>query len=250
MLTTLAALSLAGAVAAEPAATGPAPAELAPACAPQAAMDRLLSFEDIYFGEVHGTNEVPAFLLCFLDTLSTETHEPIVVSLELPGEALDPASSFWNDAKQADGRSSRAMFQLLRELAHRQEAGLLSLHFQRPRQHPEEVGTALRNLAPNRRVIALAGNIHSSRARWVGLPVTETAGMFAGEHFTHVMLASAHGGKVWACLANCGVHSVAAEPEADTLRGTLVDGVEVGHDYIFFLAVDGFTASPPASMGK
>ncbi len=80
----------------------------------------------LFIGEIPGTNEFP-LLIADLVLHAVSAGQPVVVGLEVPfNEALDGEEwgSFWlRDPKYSDGRSSRAMAELVTTLADLAAAG-------------------------------------------------------------------------------------------------------------------------------
>lgn len=228
-------------------------------------LDKLLGFGDLFLGELHGTAQTPALIQCLVARAVESVGEKIIVSLEMPSSAREPLSDFWQAEKQEDGRSSKAMFELVKYLVDKENQALINIHFQyhtRFFDEPSEIsifhknsaqkiGEQLYELSEQGLVIALAGNVHSMKFLPEGYDPSgklKTEGMFVGRQFTHINLMSATGGEFWGCAPDCGVQKHSSFSDAESLTGTLTEGESTGHDYIYYLDIDGFTASGPAGL--
>lgn len=221
-------------------------------CPKNSELDRLLKFGDLFIGELHGTNEAPEFYRCLIDRALQTSKERVIVSLELEDDARSPLSSVWKKTDFEDGRSSKAMFNLVRSLVEKESMALLNLHFQHRdravRSTPKIVGEELKTLSQRGRLIAIAGNVHSSKVRapWMS-ESTIPEGMFVGPKVTHILLQSVHSGTFWACMPQCGVQVGSEVPRFAKVKvGDIQDGKEFGHDFIYFL--DHYSASEPMDI--
>jgi hypothetical protein len=227
-------------------------------CPQKSVLDKFLSYDDLMFGEVHGTFETPAFLKCLVDFGLENTKERIIVSLEMTSAAREPMAEFWRKDDVEDGRSSKAMQSLVRHLVELEDKLLIDLHFQHRSRYfetdeeyqkflsnrPKSVGEEIRDLAPKGKVFALAGNVHTMKYRPDFMGITQDIeGKYVGPSFTHIIIESANGGESWSCSPDCAIQS---EPKKNgASKGTYVKDVARGHDYIYYLDIDGFTASEP-----
>lgn len=219
-------------------------------CPSNAVLDRLLDFGDLIFGEVHGTVESPQFMQCVVERAVQREIEPSSFPWSFRKRR---ASQTRSSGPVKDGRASVAMWSLLEFLVRKEEEGALRVHFQHSKLTPdvvdidEHVGLELKQLVKEGRVIALAGNYHSSREAVAWHPSVKPAGMYVGSAITHIRIEAARDGEAWFCSStSCGVGPLRRprlKGGADPVAGDLVDGAELNHDFIFF--VDRFTASPP-----
>jgi len=224
-------------------------------CPEDHVLKRFLEFDDLMLGEHHGTTETPAFLKCLVDYGVINTQERLIVSLEMPSSAREPMSGFWQDDNRRDGRSSKAMYDLVRHLVELENKLLIDLHFQHRTRYFETdealqeflknrektIGVEIRELSEKGKVIVLAGNIHTLKFKPRGWEfVLEFEGKYVGPSFTHIIIESANGGATWSCQPECGIHD--HSKQQGSVRGSFSDGKERGHDYIYYLDIDGFMA--------
>lgn len=210
-------------------------------------MAPLLALGSVYLGEVHGTNQSPKLVECLVDATLASGVKPLVVSLELPSFARNTESLTWSGV---DGRTSKAMAELVEHLETLERAHRIILDFQVTGYEASdevinrEIGIHLKDLAAKSRVIALGGNFHSQR-RNVLQPSTHVrpAGSYVGVAIKTVFVDSAGRGHAWFCSNTCGKHATSnAVPDGHV--GQLMDGADVGHDYVYKVAP--FTSSAPA----
>jgi hypothetical protein len=215
------------------------------ACPAKASLARLTALGSVYIGELHGTNESPRLLQCLVDHEVAAGIHPLTVSLELQPFARNTKSLVWSGQ---DGRSSKAMADVVDHFENLEKSGKISLNFQLP-DYPvpervdEEIGTELRELASKGRVIAYGGNFHAQR-RQVMLPGVSTrpAGSYMGEAIKNVLIDSTGPGEAWGCSTSCGVYKTRSFV-AGGKTGTLIDGKQFGYDYVYF--VSPYTSSAP-----
>jgi len=223
------------------------------ACPDEALLEQLLSFGDLFLGEIHGTVETPKLVQCLVERALQNPGEPVIVSVEQSELARDAGSPIWkhDDSGREDGRSSEAMFALVMDLVDKEREGLIKLHFQHgglSRPSAEAIGLELKDLSERGLVIALAGGAHSMKNVPAGSPLAVLQeGPHVGPNFTHINIGTAGGGSFWACVPiaentepQCGVRQTA--PRSAT-AGALVPDATTGHDYVLYL--ERFTASPP-----
>lgn len=259
------ALALAGAMAA----TG--------ACAPPAGFERLLRRPErvLVVGEIHGTAEAPAAVAEM--ACAAAGDGPVIVALELE-DTLQPTFDAYLSAPDAasaraalegstllnrryqDGRSSRAMLEMMERLRQLRAGGRdVSIHAFQPQSltrgrdldqswYELNMGYLLgqaRHGRPEARIIALMGNIHARKTAHSALP---TVGVPATGHLpareTLSLTIAQQGGTSWSCGDDeCGVSPVLEkyDPEA---RGVILKPSEDGA-YDGVLALGPWTASPP-----
>jgi len=234
----------------------------------------------VLLGEVHGTREAPAAagdLVCLARAAGLE----VVVGLEIPvseSESLESylasdgggaarrallARPFWSREYQ-DGRSSRAMLELLERLRRADPLPRVVAidDPDEPAGRDAAMAAALSRAAgelPGGLVVALTGNLHNRLE--VGTawdPALRPAGRRLAE--THpsrvVSVELGHaGGTAWVCTgstaADCGVLSLPLRPRRDSGRVVLApaeaEGVDARRGELFLGAV---TASPPAKQSE
>ncbi len=204
--------------------------------------------KDLYLGEIHGTEQAPALVACLAQhAMRGHLSEKLIVSLELPENARDLNDAFWHQTR--DGRSSWAMWNLVRQLLQHQKAGRLEIQWQDGRNEfpngdrDRFIGESLLESSKRGLLIALSGNLHSSKAPMPFAPETQPAGMYVGPSAVHVFIDSVSAGSAWYCSSTCGSHGVKGAVIAGAAPGAIVDGSDVNHDLIFF--VSEFTASSP-----
>ncbi|MDR7295257.1 hypothetical protein J2X16_000578 [Pelomonas aquatica] len=235
------------------------PTLVAAACPDDAGFKKLASFEHLYLGEAHGTQEVPQLVQCLVQSAIAAKPTSLAVSLEMPEDARQPDSWQW---RSQDGRASQAMWQLHQWLQAQEAAGALKLHHHQPTgSYPDQAdyekaaGLSLNALMrQNARVIVLGGNFHSRREPIEWMPKVRPMGTYVGEGTVHVDLQALEGGTAWNCTSRstgnappppptCAANTQLAVPRGDARVGDLISGREFGHDYVYLMK--SFTASPP-----
>lgn len=249
-------------------------------CKPPAGSQSILNKENIYFilfGELHGTSESPAIfseIVCLAVTLGKK----VLVGLEFPESARTAfqafliskgsiedenrflTDSYWVQPKNvSDGRTSDAMLNMVKRLRLLREAGydLSITTFQRQimagqeSQTPYEKGLAASLIESKMSdsfdlVIVLVGNVHASKA--VGRLPFEPMAMHLPKESTLSLNMKYSGGSTWACMPECGVHSIARPAEELIGQITLDDQLSAGYDGI--LNLGSITASPPVNDGQ
>lgn len=245
-------------------------------CTPPDGTDALLAMERRYIvvGELHGTTEVPAAFAQMV--CAAAQRGPVTIALELPTvmqpqlddflAAPDEAAALaalegthFLNPRMNDGRSSRAMLDMMLSVRGLQAAGRdVAFHaFQPSTPRPPELsqawyeldmGHALAGAAharPQAKVLVLVGNLH---ARKTGFERFTDVGLPAVGHLPAGEVASLNvaqqGGSSWSCRASgCGPDvSVARYDEA--ARGIILEtDAEGAYDGV--LALGPVTASPP-----
>ena len=218
---------------------------------------------NVFVGEIHGTNEKPQLFARLVKAAVSskaqfndkgELRDEIIVSLEMSVDARDLDSWFWSGT---DGRSSGAMWGLMKYLIEEESKGNLTIHFQHSKdvlvpnmstnQREKIIGESIAMLLETNQVLAFSGNVHSSKdTSFLGKygESLKTVGMFVGGDMLHVYLESIGEYESWSCVGGtpCGVNSFKS-PFSDHKVNTMIDGSELGHDLILFIAPT--TASPP-----
>lgn len=245
------------------------------ACAPPPGTEALLAMSHRYIivGESHGTTEAPAAfgeMIC-----AAAERGPVTVALELPTgmqsqldaflAAEDEAAALaalegtpWLDPRMNDGRSSRAMMDMLLSVRRLRANGRdVALHaFQPSAPRPRELTQAWYELdmghalagaiygRPQSKVLVIVGNLH---ARKTGFDRFPEVGIPAAGHLPPADVLSLNvaqqGGEAWNCQSECGVHPSRSvyDPEA---RGVIL-GPSADGAYDGVLALGPSTASPP-----
>lgn len=228
----------------------------------------------LLFGDLHGTCEMPRFIGDVVTALVA--REPVVLALELRADQAPSIPAFLasdgSDAARAamlrddwwqgpffDGRNSVAMLELLETARRLIASGALLevLCFDAARPPSYEIELELREETMARTVIAhraarpdaifvvFAGNLHTRRAEWEGLPGFAWMAMRmarAGVEFT-TLDTRYRAGTAWNCgidPASCGITSVIG---VDGTPGIYL-APDRGHDGYY--DVGPITASPPA----
>lgn len=232
----------------------------------------------LLLGEMHGTNEIPAFM-ADVTCRALRTGAPVTVALEVPteeeprvaaylaspGRAEDRAAllagPFWRDPFQ-DGRRSQGMLSLLEDLRRLRQAGsplkvkLLDRLPQGPgrdRVMAGELESAVK-ASPGDLFIVVTGNVHSRTVPGTPWdPKLENMGYLIAQHHPGVVALDAaySGGTVWMCTqmdpASCGakpVHGTKGAGQAPSVR--MYDKVNLeGFSGEYY--VGALTASPPAN---
>lgn len=246
------------------------------ACVPLRNVDSILVAGRItLFGELHGTEQMPAFVgnvLCH----AWKRHVPTTLALELASESSPRFDAFVHSASDSlsaraelladsvwredppDGRTSQAMLLLLERARSFSRAGadVRVILFSRP-STPTRDSTMAAELSraiasePSRVVVVLTGNIHSrvgagtasdSSFRPMGLRLRD----LVRPRRVVGLDASYQSGTAWVCLTDgtpCGAHSLSGRgvvPPDDIELGPL----EKRYDGLF--GVGAIVASPPA----
>jgi hypothetical protein len=225
-----------------------APTKLPADCGAASLIRLIDARKDVYLGEIHGTEQAPALVACLAQhAMRGQLSEKLIVSLELPENARDLNGAFWHQT--SDGRSSWAMWNLVRQLLQHEKEGQVEIRWQDGRnEFPNNdreryIGESLLESSKRGLLIALSGNLHSSKAPMPFAPGVRPAGMYVGSSAVHVFIDSVSGGSAWYCSQTCGTQNVNGTVIAGAAPGAIVDGLDVNHDFIFF--VSEFTASPP-----
>ena len=227
----------------------------------------------VMLGDLHGTQEIPAFVGEVVTSLSA--REPVVLALEIPRD-LGPslaaylgshggpaarqaliAGAWWRDAYQ-DGRRSVALVSLIETARALRAAGrnVAVVAIDDPVSDSEAREEAMaRNVIATREahpagaIVVYAGNLHTSRQEvgfrpgfaWMAMRVAAV-----GVPFTNLDPRWA-AGTAWICqdavAANCGVKDVKGR---ETALGIRLERIKDGA-YDGWFGVGPLTASPPAA---
>ncbi|MET0937489.1 MAG: hypothetical protein ABWX83_15965 [Luteibacter sp.] len=228
---------------------GLAPAVPVAACPDGAVLQRLTDMGNLYIGEMHGTQESPAFLACLVAYEIAHGVKPLTVSVEFENAARDMQSPVW---RANDGRTSVAMAATLQWLVGEEAKGHVRLHFQRGDGVPFDriertYGEGIRAQAAAGRVIAYSGNIHARKTISAFSPALP-AGTYVGPGFTHIDVESVDKGTAWVNInGDTGVHALVGS-HPDEKPGTLVPSNDDAYDFVYL--VPAFTASLPHLPGQ
>jgi hypothetical protein len=253
----------------------------APSCKRISGLAPVLRAPGIFVGDLHGTVQAPAFVKALMCHLLSSGHAA-VLALEYPSDqqqlldaflhshATDPelallASPFWSRPTQ-DGRTSRAMLQLLEWIRGQIAAGarVRVLAFGRPpgglsgtpgfNARDGAMATRLRQelagLAPGEFPIIFTGNIHARKTK--GLPFVNAPPSAANAEplgyrlrdipYLHLNIAD-DGGSEWACYGQCGLHHFGRPGPAMNVF-SIRPSSDPAYDLEYF--VGSISASPPA----
>ncbi len=220
-----------------PGARGPGVGRLAPCPAPAQGLDRVIEPGSVVvFGEVHGTNEVPAFVASA--ACEAAQRSPVVVGLEMPA-ALTPALRAYlaSEGTQADreallkydfwdvqdGRASKAMLALVEELRRLTQDGrsvdvfgfdvdqtVAAQVADRDRRMARNIASALAAPSdPSRVVMILTGNYHArtDEERWMAWHLKQSFPQMIALNVEF------HEGTAWVCMADgCGPRPMTRGP--------------------------------------
>ena len=233
----------------------------------------------LLLGEMHGTEQSPAFLANAV-CLALTAGLPVTVALEIPREETSRvdaflsspggekdrdallAGPFWR-ADYQDGRRSRAMFDLLERLRQLHQSGrpvraeLLdradppATSVERDRRLAEALGEAF-DKTPEGVVIGLLGNIHTRIRPGVPWdPGYETAGSVLLKERPSLRVTaldvSYRGGEAWTCTtaetSSCQVRAIRGRPEDPPSGIEIYREIANGHHGVY--RVGDLRASPP-----
>jgi hypothetical protein len=251
----------------------------APECKAVRGIEPLLKPGVVLLGEIHGTNESPAFvgeIVCH----ALRAGLPVTVGLEIPGEEeprfaayLDSAGTaadreallagaFWQDAYQ-DGRRSEAMLGLVERLRQLRKQGAkvrlvlldvtgASSGQERDRAMAERLKAAAGG-APADLIVTLTGNIHNRTVQGTPWDASyEPMGyLVARDSALHPLSldVSYTGGTAWTCTSaereSCQTRSLKGQGEGQALEVRLGDAVDA-NGFRGSYHVGTLSASPPA----
>lgn len=221
----------------------------------------------LLFGEIHGTRQAPrrvADVICNAERaglkmkigleMPTEMQGGLTDWLRSAGDEADRqrllGSEFWQRDYQ-DGRSSRAMFELLEELRHSYaHLELFAFDRQVPQRDRHMAEVVARNVDAESVLIVLTGNIHSrtrNGAPWDARYETMGAVLKARHEETFSINLGVAGGSAWVCAPECGLRELGQSAERPQ------SGFDAGvgdkhHDWNWWIGRA--SASPPATLDK
>ena len=200
----------------------------------------------VIFGELHGTNEIPALVGEFVCWRSAQSQS-VILGLEIPrteqhaidtyllsaGTLLDQkrltSGAFWNTVK--DGRSSEAMVRLIERVRRlpggRGGAGIVAIDS--GRYDASRDAAMARNLRasmrthPRSRFVVLVGNIHAAKSNASAANKnSEPMAYHIASESPITINAEYLPGATWSCVPaprGCGVNEVGGWRRADTAPG-------------------------------
>jgi hypothetical protein len=251
-------------------------------CQRVSGLARVLQAPGVFVGDLHGTVQAPAFvkaLICHL----LSAGDAVVLALEYPRDqqhfldsflhshSADPkrdllASPFWSRPTQ-DGRTSRAMLQLLEWIRGRIAGGarvrVLAFGWEPPRGLSGTAGFNARDAAmaarlrqelaglpPGNFPIIFTGNVHARKTK--GLPFLNAPPGAANAEplgyrlrdlpYLHLNIVD-DGGSEWACYGKCGMHHFGKAGPAVSVF-SIRPSSDPAYDLEYY--VGPITASPPA----
>lgn len=185
-----------------------------PRCSDVTGLDSLVAearLHNLMLGEVHGSEEVPTVTGCLVDAMLITHRGRLIVAVELPPSARYVNSRVW---RGADGRTSKAMFELTRRLIALEAEGALEIFWLRKEVgglvawEPKFVADELAALARRGRVIALTGNAYPRKRLPEGAGAMTVPGMYLDASFRSVSFIALLESQVYNCMASCGVNDV------------------------------------------
>ncbi len=245
-----------------------------------AAISTLARYKVISVGEIHGTRQGPAFVLEVLRLLR-RTGKSVLLGLEIPASEQNSVDSYLRTGRLSflrkseffrreyqDGRSSRAMYELLRGVRSLPKVKVFGFDAVNVTSGQDRDEKMARNLAAAYRaakpdvLVFLAGNIHASIS--VGTPfdssyrpmgyqmLGEPDGIFAEKDFLPIKIRSRLG-DAWVCFtasaSECGTHPMKFGPsvysEALPWNRYFLPEVNLFEGYRATYFVRSLSASPP-----
>ncbi len=211
----------------------------------------LLAGRGIYVGELHGTQEMPKVLACFVKQAVVQIEGPVVVSLELPPETSPAWALEW--AHPSDGRTSQAMVDLINWLRTlRDKSGRVTIDYQlgcRFDGVPADpdafgnkcMGESITASMAKGFVIAYSGTSHAARLE----TPTKRAAAFLPDSIKTVEIIVSNGGSAWGTYNNSapGPSPILGRQDLSGMNG-IIPGQDPGFEYAY--VIKDITASYPA----
>ena len=239
---------------------------------PSAIREKVSSKDVIVVGEVHGSVEIPEF---FTGLMRLFRNQKMLIGLEIPnteqifvdrflasGDDADlQESMFFGKSSDHDGRSSKAMVDILRFIRELSRARVIcfdSSHSAEVSRDYRMAQKILQEIAVHdpQKTIVLTGNIHSrlrKGAPWdasfksMALNLLE---MGVNQHKLMSIKARYQSGQIWACIGqSCGIQNL-LDVQSNYVQAMpqnylfIEDGVVDGHNATFY--AKRLTYSPPA----
>lgn len=173
----------------------------------------------LWFGEMHGTWEAPRFVGQILAALDG----PLQLGLEMPPTAIASLEDAWWSFH--DGRSSEAMVELI-EHARRLDVALVGYDGDGDGDGDRDRAMANAVMAardPNAIFVGLSGNIHSRKKPFEDITPCVMHLVEAGLAVSTYKL-TATGGALWACMPECGLHTMPAADDDGAHDGVVMIG--------------------------
>jgi erythromycin esterase-like protein len=243
-------------------------------CEPLTGQEIVKDAQTILLGELHGTNEMPAFaanLVCHL----LEQGRSVTVAVELPTNwtpAMREAATQrqglkangWNEYWK-DGRTSAAMLRLLENVSAMKQKGAAVEPFgfdmakhdpnaDRDKLMAENLLKAIKQ-RPKDVLLVLTGNLHARAKRdthpFVKVPMAVWLAESTPERRQVSLLGHYNSGSAWICSSatECGAQQFGTEQTSDKsgIAGLKDAALQaIGYDAAFYLGT--ITASPPAVL--
>jgi len=223
----------------------------------------------LLFGELHGATESPALVGRIVCAIAESG--PVALGLELPVTEQEPidrylasdgapsaekrllSGRFWLGG---DGRSSRAMFDLIRYVRKLKQHGLPVAVFTlvpatlgNTADDNQDISRAIRTFHrdhPRMRIVVLMGNLHAGQAKIspFGTMITPAGYLLRDLHPASIQITHP-AGTIWACTDSCGTHHVSGRSKSRK-SGFYNDAPIQGYSMAYMLP--SITASPPAGL--
>lgn len=226
----------------------------------------------LLFGELHGSVESPALVGAVVCEYAK--GGPVALGLEIPTtesvEIHNYLSSDGNAASKArllsgqfwrggDGRSSRAMFDLVEYVRQLKREGLAISIFTLVQadlggttKDNQSIAHAIRTFHdqhPSSRIVVLMGNLHAGQEEIAPFgKVIIPAGFLIRDLSPTSVLITHPPGTIWACMRTCGRHKVDGDPHPSQKPGSYDDSPMQGYSMSYLLP--SITASPPAAFAS
>lgn len=222
------------------------------ACLSRQEIEILSSQEGIYFGELHGSREIPSLMDCITRTLAEAVkgrQQRVLFSLEIPQPALREDSQFWSGR---DGRSSIAANRLISDLSKLPaEAGIdIAGHapilgtFEDQNDYERSIAELLDKTPKDKFLIALGGNFHAAKSNIFNDSGLEPAGSRLKRKVLHVAIVNSEASTAWFCMSSiCQEQPVDPSKSAGGRPPGLYASPISSFDYIY--VIKKFTTSPP-----
>ncbi len=247
---------------------------------PQTILEKRL----VVFGEIHGTNEIPALVGQVACALLASNRE-VVVALEISSgeqeridrflasdgspramEDMTSSSRFWLRLnRHHDGRASRAKLKLLETLRQFKSAGLPvtvlaadlgSFDQQSPRSGAQQRDDSMASLViqalakrPGAVVLGLFGNGHTALNRTVMNGVEyEPAGYQLRSQGIYSINVTFKVGSAWVCMPDCRTHDFSAFPNRPSPEPGFNEHRGPSRRYDATLALESISASAPYAV--
>lgn len=244
---------------------------LGPCAQTAQALSPLLTEPLVFFGEIHGTNEIPDLVGSHICAL-VSSRRAVLLGLEIPSEEQTRIDTFlqssgstaqvqallagphWRTARP-DGRSSQAMLRLLelvRTLKQQPDSKVRVIAFDTWNLEPLRDAVMAKNLAAARTkvrdesTVVLTGNLHALRSRGSRFDADFESMAYVMRRSQPVTInVTPLTGTAWFCGPDCGVQTLSQKRAAPSSKGLQLE-TSLTSDYSghFFIAKS--SASLPA----